>query len=199
LAQKLASNRRMDRTEYAVLRELVRWREHSVRSRDLPRKWLAEDQLLVKLATAQPTRVEDLAHFRGLGAKLIEHGAKGLLGAIQRGLDTPVSEVPKPPERNDAAQDEQPALSVLRCFTTMLAREHDVAVRFVVDPDALLALLRGRFETVDDLRAANILGRGAVEMFGEEMIEILNGRRALRLESGHLHRYTPNGRGSSLT
>ena len=199
LAQKLASNRRMDRTEYAVLRELVRWRENSVRSRDLPRKWLAEDQLLVKLAAAHPTRVEDLAHFRGLGAKMIEHGAKGLLGAIQRGLDTPVSEVPRPPERNEAAQDEQPALSVLRCFTTMLAREHDVAMRFVVDPDALLALLRGRFETIGDLRAANILGRGAVEMFGDEMIEILNGRRALRLESGRLFRYTPNGRGGSLT
>lgn len=199
LAQKLAANRRMDRTEYAVLRELVRWREHSVRSRDLPRKWLAEDQLLVKLATAQPTKAEDLAHFRGLGAKMIETGAKGLLSAIHRGLNTPVNEIPKPPERSEPAQDEQPALNVLRCFTIMLAREHDVAMRFVVDPDALLALLRGRFSTVEELRAANVLGRGAVEMFGEELIEILNGRRALRLENGRLQRYTPNGHGGSLS
>ena len=67
----------------------MRWREERVRKADVPRRWLAEDQVLVKLASARPATLEELSNFRGLGSRMRDFGADGLLKAIRRGIAVP--------------------------------------------------------------------------------------------------------------
>ena len=52
LTHKLANGRRLDQETFGVLRELLAWRESEARRLDIPRRWLAEDKTLIKLATA---------------------------------------------------------------------------------------------------------------------------------------------------
>lgn len=69
IARRLAQSGKFHVRDYAVLLELVRWREDRVRELDVPRRWLAEDGVLIDLAKIKPTTIEQLQGFRGLSRR----------------------------------------------------------------------------------------------------------------------------------
>jgi ribonuclease D len=189
MARQLALSRRLDALEFTVLRELVRWREERVRKANVPRRWLAEDQVLVKLASARPATPEELSNFRGLGSRMRDFGADSLLKAIRRGAAVAPEKRVQPPRRVEPDSEESPALAVLKCFVGLLAAEHQVPVRYLVDSDAYVRLLRGRFKTTAELRKSGLLSPHALDWLGEEIIAFLNGKRGLRLNGPKAVRY----------
>jgi len=68
-----------------------------------------------------------------------------------------------------------------------------------MDSDAPLLLLRGTFESIEDLEKSGILGAGALEVFGEEILALLSGRRALKIENGRAVRFDPDGNSGPAT
>ncbi len=188
LTRKIAAGSRLGAASYAVLKELVIWREQHVRQKDIPRRWLAGDQVLAKLAVARPKAADDLQNFRGLGPKLRQYGAEPILAAIRRGESVPLEEYEEPPKKDEPSSNEAAALTVLKCFLTSLAAENKVPLRFLVENGAMLGLLRGSFASVDDLRASGLLHTGTIEMFGQELVAILNGERALGIVGGRATR-----------
>jgi ribonuclease D len=199
IARKLALNARLNKREYAVLKEMTQWRETRVRKRNIPRRWLAEDQVLVQLARAQPHKAEELADFRGLGARVRDYGASQILEAIERGLAVPEEELEGPPEKLEPVGNEGAAATVLKCFLSFLAQESDVPLRYLLDSEAPLMLLRGKFETLEDLEKSGILSAGALEVFGEEILALLSGKRALKIENGRAVRFDPEGESGAAT
>ncbi len=189
MARQMALSRRLDAMEYTVLRELVRWREERVRKANVPRRWVAEDQVLVKLASARPATPEELSNFRGLGSRMRDYGAESLLKAIRRGAAVPPEKRIQPPRRIEPDSEESPALAVLKCFVGLLAGEHQVPVRYLIDSDAYVRLLRGRFKTTAELRKSGLLPPHALDWLGEEIIAFLNGKRGLKLTGGKAVRY----------
>lgn len=184
IATRLVSGRSAGVQTYAVLRELVHWRENKVRKADVPRRWAAEDSVLLGLASAKPGNLEELSHFRGLGPKLIEKEGKLILEAIQRGLDLPPEERPSPPRKPQADSEEAPAVSVLKCFLNLLAREHKIPARYLIDTDDIVKLLRSRFSNISELRESGLLKPGVSDEVGEVLLEVLNGHRALTFSKG---------------
>ena len=195
MTRKLAARSRLNAAGCAVLKELIVWRERRVRQKDIPRSWLADDGVLVKLAAARPRSAEELRNFRGLGVKLIERGAEPILAAIRRGEATPPEERGAAPREEKPTADEAAALTVLKCFLTALAAENKVPLRYLVDENAMRKLLRGRFASPDDLRASGLLKPEAADIMGGELAAVLNGGRALRLVNGRAERWRPGEEG----
>lgn len=184
LAQRLATGKRLDELEYTVLLNLVEWREKWARKADRPRQWLVDDKVLVGLARAMPTKPEDLTQFRGLSFKPGSSFAAGLIQAIRRGLETAPESQVSPPRTLRPKTNEVPALNLLKCFLTQLASNHGVAVRYLVNSDTLLLLLRGNFKTCEELQNTGLLRAATVDLFGERIIGFLNGQIGLKLSSG---------------
>ena len=183
---RLAAGSRLDELTYAVLRSLVEWREKWVREVDRPRRWLADDKVLLGLARARPARREDLKQFRGLGIKADSPRADELVQAIRRGLETPPENRVPPPKNLRPEPAEAPALNLLKCFVNQLASEQEVAVRYLVDSESLLLLLRGRFTSLEELQGAALLSDGTVDLLGDQIIQFLNGRISLKLSKGRV-------------
>ncbi len=190
LAEKLAGGNGVSPRRYAVLRRVIRWREDRARSSNIPRKWIADDQVLSKLAGAAPRKAEELSHFRGLKVKPDSHAGRELLDAIGEALAIPDEQLVKPPVRPEPRPHEGPALSVLRCFINLLAHEQGVAARFLADGETLIKLLRGKFRDSEDLKESKLLPAAVVDHVGEEFIAMLNGELGLRLERGRVERCT---------
>ena len=186
IASRIAAGRSAGSVTYSVLRELVRWRENKVRKSDIPRRWIAEDSVLLSLAKARPANLEDLSHFRGFGAKLLQKEGQAILDAIQRGKDLPPENRPTPPRKTQPDADEAPAVSVLKCLLNLLAREHKVPARYVIEPDDVIKLLRGRFRSAGELADSGLLKPGGPEEIGEALMEVLNGRQALTFSKGRV-------------
>ena len=197
IAAKLAASGRLNAREYEILKHLAHWREERIRKSNIPRRWLAEDQALVQIARAQPRKLEDLEAFNGAGLRVKSGGVSAILRAVERGLETPAAELEEPPSKLDPTPREAAALSVLKCFLTFLAQENEIPLRYLVDNDTTLLLLRDQFHTVEELAASNLLSPGALEVFGEELLALLNGRRALKIQDGRPHRFDPGEAPSS--
>lgn len=184
VSRKLADSRRLDKATFGVLRELVAWREERAQKSDVPRKWIAEDKVLVRLASARPTRAEALADFRGVGAIKNEAGLKSLLFAIRQGIRANADDYRVADRKPHVTQVESAALVVLRCFLGVLAASNDLPLRLVVEPDRMVELLRRPIPDVGALQEAKILDERAVDVIGDDVVAILNGGRALRLRGG---------------
>ncbi len=184
IAQKIAEGRRLDATAFGVLGELIAWREEEARRRDLPRRWLAEDKILLKLSMARPANAAQLEDFRGLGIGKRPGGAERILAAIERGAKSPPQDYVRKDAKRGPTSRESAALVVLRCFLNALAAEHKLPLRLLVKNDSMVELLRGSFEDVESLAASSILEPRAVQLVGEDLVAILDGRRGLRLVNG---------------
>ena len=184
LALKIATDRRMETQTFGVFKELISWREGEASRRDLPRKWLAEDKILIKLAMARPRTAKQLEDFRGLGISNRPRSAAKVLRAIRRGIHAPTDGYVRPAARRGPTPKESAALVVLRCFLNAVAADKGVPLRLLVDSDRMVELLRGKFSDVEGLRKSGILNPRAVDLVGEDIVAILNGRRGLRLVNG---------------
>ena len=184
LAARLADGRRLDPTTFSALQELIKWREQEARRLDIPRRWLAEDKVLLKLAQARPASAQELEDFRGLGISKRPRSVDRVLAAIERGVKSPSSEYVRPERKRGPTPKESAALIVLRCFLNALAADHGVPLRMLVANDAMLDLLRGQFKNVESLAASGIMEPRALALVGEDLIDILNGRKSLRLVNG---------------
>ncbi len=184
VAARLSEGRRLEPKAYCVLKELVAWREEHAKRLDIPRRWLAEDKVLVKLAIARPSNSKQLADFRGLGISNRPKVANHLLRAIRAGLVSEPDGYQQPEKDRGATPQEAAAQVVLKCFLNALAADHQIPTRLLASDTMTLALLRDRFESLGALRASRILDERVVDLVGEDLLAILGGRRGLCLSGG---------------
>jgi ribonuclease D len=158
----------------AVLRELAAWREEEAQRRDLPRSRILKDETLMEIAAHAPTRVEDLAHSRGLARGLLE-GRQGaaILAAVQRGLELPESECPKPAPRPDIPGGLGPIVDLLRVLLKTKCEANDVAQKLVASA-ADLELI-----AADDRADVPALSGWRRDLFGEDALALKHGRIGL--------------------
>jgi ribonuclease D len=172
----------------AILRELAAWREEEAQRRDLPRNRILKDESLIEIAAHAPTRVEDLAHSRGLGRGLVE-GKQGaaILAAVQRGLNVPDSESPKPAPRTDIPGGLGPIIELLRVLLKTKCEANDVAQKLVASA-ADLELI-----AADDDAAVPALSGWRRELFGDDALALKHGRIGLTV-AGRAVRIVPLGK-----
>ena len=187
IAKRLAQSGKFNVRDYAVLLELVRWREERVRELDVPRRWLAEDGVLIDLAKIKPSTPEQLQGFRGLSkgdSKLPQ--ANRILSAIDRGLKCQ-DEIPRDIKQRSAAQpnsDESLGMDLLRVILSLLSDEFSIASKHIVLPQNILPLLRLKPKSLQDLMESALVSPQLGESGMEKLFRFLTGDQGLILEQG---------------
>lgn len=187
LAIKLSRGGKLDQKGFSVLLELCKWRETRVRELNLPRRWVADDQVLVDLAMVKPKDIGHLGSFRGLSKGELKNNGEPILAAIQRGV-AQATQV-EAPERRRAeipSQAEEQAMDLLHCFIGILADEHKIAVKHLMITAQLLPLLRcEQSEWPEIWIKKGILSQGAADLVGQEIVAFLKGEITLQITSHH--------------
>jgi ribonuclease D len=180
LARKLGRSGKLDKRGFAALVELVRWREERVRHLNLPRRWVADDAVLMDLATVKPKDVAHLASFRGLNKGELAKSGQAILDALARGAQAADSVVPPRSQRLEPpTAEESQVLELIKCYVGILADRNRIAAKHLMTTDQLLALIRRKIETPDDLVTHEILSPAAAQLVGQELINFLAGKRSL--------------------
>ena len=189
IAKRLAQSGKFNIRDYSVLLELVRWREERVRELNVPRRWLAEDGVLIDLAKIKPTTSEQLQGFRGLskGEAKPPYSEK-VLQAVQRGL-TSTAEVPSEVRKKNVLQpspDENYGMDLLRVCLALFSEEHQIASKHIVQPQNILPLLRLKPKTLEDLIQSELVSAQLGEKGMRELFSFLIGEQGLALENGRV-------------
>jgi ribonuclease D len=192
MAQRLARGGRLDRRGYAALLELVKWREERVRQLNLPRRWVADDAVLMDLAHVRPKDIEHLSSFRGLNKGELKNSGETILNALRRAetaeVAAPARERVEPP-----SGEESQVLDLIKCYVGILADRHRIAAKHLMTTAQLLPLLRNPISGPEDLVRFNILTDEAARLIGAELIEFIHGKRALFIQKSRIQEMSRPG------
>jgi ribonuclease D len=179
--EKLPRLGRLSDSARAVARELVEWREQEARSADRPPGAVLPDQALVELARRTPSDRNGLEQIRGLPPQMMHRRGDELVAAIARGRDRPAPEAPPEPSPRDPA--DAPLVSLAQALVRHRSMESGVAVELIATQSELATLVHSlrRGDNGDHVRVSHGWRR---ELVGEELGELVKGRRALSVDAG---------------
>jgi ribonuclease D len=172
----------LEPSQRAVAYELVRWREDAARESDRPVPSVLADAALVEVAKRRPGSLERLAQIRGLNESTLRRRGRAILEVVERGRarePIPVDgDRPSPTDPSDA-----PLIALGEALVRARAAESELAYELIAaraDLQRIVTAVRtGDGEA--DVRTLQGWRRAVV---GAELLELLQGRRSLRVGAG---------------
>ena len=159
----------------AVLRELYQWRDQLARHQDRAPFRILNNETLLELARVQPRDITALNDVRGLGPDTISRRGSELLRAIERGLSTPQSEIPRP----ERGLRTRPDPELIERMERLKVARNLAAVRLELAPGVLCpngtleSLARAEPRTVEQMAAVPELRRWQRHVIGEELLKAM--------------------------
>jgi ribonuclease D len=169
----------LDPAQRAVARELVEWREAVAREGDRPVPSVLPDAALVEIAKRRPQSMERLAQIRGLNEGTLRRRGSAIVAAVERGrarapIPSDGVRVP-PPDPADA-----PLIALAEALVRARAARAELAYELLAaraDLQRIVTALRDG-SPEPDVRTLQGWRR---ELVGLELLELLEGRRSLRI------------------
>lgn len=164
------------------LRAIAAWRETEARHKNLPRGRIVKDDTLGELAAHPPKTQDDLGRIRGLsqGWRNNDIGSR-LMDAINQAKPLGPEEMPdRGPKRPGLTKDAVLVSDLLKLLLKVRAKETGVAPKLIARSDDLEALAAGVREGLP------ILSGWRFEQFGNDALDLVEGRLAFATEDGRL-------------
>jgi ribonuclease D len=175
---------RLDANELAVLRELAAWREKAARRANIRPNFIANDVVLVTLASRSVEHVEELRGVRGLSAGTVDRHGRAIVSAIRTGRACPKEKWPSPPDRVRRQAPPSGLVALLRAAVQAVADRDELAAEVIAsarDLDALVARATMKGTGDEDSEPALLQGWRR-KLVGETLLAIARGELAIRYD-----------------
>lgn len=160
--------------QLAILREIAAWREERALHKDIPRRWILSDEILLDMARMQPDSAQGLRHIRGLSDEQIERHGGEWLSCIARGKAIPKSEYPQLPRRRKLDANMSVVADLLMALLNQIANEHGISAQMIATRQQIEKMLEeGRVTLADDWRGA---------LVNDVFTAVLSGKTSIRIQ-----------------
>ncbi len=168
----------LTRKQLAVAREACAWREKLAFKRDIPRKWVLSDEVLLEVCRRAPADVQRLRRIRGT-EQMSERDADNLVHAVYRGSKCPASDLPSLPRRSRPSAEQESVLDLMYAMLRIISDKSGVACQLIATRDDLLDFLSGQNNPA--------LREGwRYQLAGEKLERLLSGDCGLTVKDGHV-------------
>ena len=171
--------RDLDGVGLGVLRELFRFRDVQARKEDRPPFKVLPDSALLRVAMQRPANLRDLARLDGVSAYAVQRYGRAIVDAVARGRAAPQGSTPQPRSRGQPPLDNGARIRFgrLKEWRKKRAAARGVEPDVIVSNDVLFAAARKNPRTLEHLVAASDLGPWKATMYGEEILQVLDGKK----------------------
>jgi ribonuclease D len=182
---RLSGVRDLDDVGRGVLRELYVFRDQRARSENRPPFKVLSNRAMVGLSEQRPRRYQQLHLVKGVSRRMAGRYGRGLLRAIERGMENPLpwSERPRPSNGSRPGPNGRPSAACHARFEALRAWRNAAAEAKGVEPDIILtnqtlwAVAERNPRKKSDLTRGSLLARWQVEEFGKDLLAVVNNRR----------------------
>jgi len=163
----------------AVARELVEWREETARTQDKPVSTVLADAPLVEIARRKPRDVDRLRQIRGLHEQTLRRRGRDIIAAVERGRER--EPIPRDGDK-PIGHDPLDGAAIALCEALVRSRTHEaeLAYELVAARADLERIVKSVRVGADEPEVRTLQGWRR-ELVGSELLELLRGRRSLRL------------------
>jgi len=159
-----------------IVAALAEFRENFAQTKNIPRNRVIKDDALLELASNKPKNFDDLSKSRLLLREARKGElASGLLNAIEIGINTPDSELPKKVDKSDKSIVNSALADLLRVLLKSCSENTGVASKLIASASDLDSLAAG------DRNLAALRG-WRLEVFGKSALDLCNGKIGLSVE-----------------
>ena len=163
----------------AVARELVEWRETTAREQDKPVSTVLADAPLIEVARRRPKDLDRLQQIRGLNESTLRRRGRDILAAVDRGRGR--EPIPRDGDRPIPTDPlDSPAIALCEALTRTRTLEAELAYELVAARADLERIVKAMRTGADEPDVRTLRGWRR-ELVGDELLELLRGRRTLRL------------------
>ncbi|MDO4808268.1 MAG: ribonuclease D, partial [Coriobacteriales bacterium] len=133
----------LTRKQLAVAREICAWRETNASRRNLPRKWVMSDEIVVELCRHVPRNVERLYRIRGTEG-ISQRDAKELVAAIWNGVKCDPAQYPLVKHRPRTSADADSVTDLMYALLRLCSENSGVAIPLIATREDLYDFMAGR-------------------------------------------------------
>ena len=159
-----------------IVAALAEFREKFAQTKNIPRNRVIKDDALLELASNKPKNLDELSKSRLLlrEARTGEL-ASGLLNAIEKGVNTPDSDLPEKFDKSNKVRVNSALSDLLRVLLKSCSENAGVASKLIASASDLDSLAAG------DRNLAALQG-WRLEVFGKLALDLCNGKIGLSVE-----------------
>ena len=179
----------LDPKERAVAQAITAWRERTAAAEDRPVGAVLRDPTVVELAKRQPSGRRDLSQIRGITPDVVRRRGDDVIAAIEVGR----SAEPIKLEEGDRSPTEAvdgPTIALAESLVRTRAQEAGLAYELIAARADLspIVVASRRKQAEPDVRTLRGWRR---ELVGDELLELLAGRRTMHVGQGGRVTVTP--------
>ncbi len=179
--RRLSGLHMLNRRGLEVARRLFEWRMADARRANRPLRSVLRDDLLVAIARRQPSSRRDLEALRDFNRPHLLNKAGEILGVIAEAVAVLPDDLPEPAERHDDLPGLAMVVSLLSATLSQSCAQQKVAVGLAGGSSDLKELVRWYLDGQDTDRMPEVLQGWRHEVCGKVLLEVLSGRRGLRI------------------
>ena len=168
----------LTRRQLAVAREVCAWRERSAQRRDLPRKWVVSDEVIVELCRGVPRTPQRLRRIRGT-EQLSDRDTRQIIEAIRKGCACRPEDYPKMHHRARLSADADGIVDLMYAMLRLCSERCGVALPLIATREDLHALASGK-------KNSPLLEGWRYEEAGRQLVGLLSGEMGLTIKDGHI-------------
>lgn len=169
----------LTRRQLAIARELCHWREKTAAARDVPRKWILSDEVVIELCRRTPTSMPRLRRIRGL-EKTPEQECRQVIAAIERGLACSAGAFPPAIKVHaKASPDKDGVIDLMSAVLRVVAEKEGLAPQVIANKDDLAELMAGS-------DAGRLSSGWRHRIAGEPLERLLSGELGLTVKDGRV-------------
>lgn len=167
----------LTRRQLAIAREVCAWRETTAAERDIPRKWVLSDEVIVEVCRRSPKTADRLRRIRGT-EQLSGRDLEAVVGAVRRGVDCPAEELPPTRHHARPSLETESVVDLMNAVLRLKSEESGIATQVIATRDDLMDFVG---------RGGGRLSRGwRHELVGSSLERLLSGEIGLTVREGRI-------------
>lgn len=172
---RLKRSSHLSRKQLSAARELAAWRELKAQQRNIPRKWVMQDEQIVEACRREARSIDDLYQVRGMRECLPVKEAREVAKLMAAAMDLPEDEYPELPRvaRNERNVDAE--VDLMYAIVRLRARQNGIAVQTLASHDELAQVARGHYENCEVLNG----WRG--QLVGKDLMDLVQGNTSVSI------------------
>jgi ribonuclease D len=168
----------LSRRQLAVARNVCAWRETIASKRDIPKRWVLADEVIVECCKRAPTTVEKLLQIRGT-EHLKQPMLEGLLTAIKEGKDCPPAQYPEIHHHSHPSPEAESVVDLMNALLRVQAEKVNVAPQMIATHNDLSQFLNHE-------KGSPLHATWREDVIGSYLHRLLVGEIGLTVKDGHI-------------